>query len=335
MSRILWTHSVTPPADAPVEDRVYEVYDPPLVVRRTRAIPGPNRRLVELPDRRAYRSLSRAGVLLSAAGLPAREALEPFLEADRLQAGIYCAADPGPQNYRAAKELAGVKEGFAEGFRKHHHPKVYFTQLANLPAARLAIFLDLRGPANVFTHSTAGALHALEQAEHDLAAGVVDAAHASGYAHTNDAWHFTKGRPDGAAVVAAMEGALSDAGLDAGAIDAVSAHGTSTRMNDALETAAVKRVFGARAHEVPVTALKSQLGHCVVAASAVEAISCLLMLGDQRLAPTINYREDEIDPDCDLDYVPNRSRPARLKRVLSNSFGFGGHNACVVFEEAG
>lgn len=153
-----------------------------------------------------------------------------------------------------------------------------------------------------------------------------------GYAHTTDAWHFIEGRPDGASVVAAMAGAIADAGLEPAAIDAVSAHGTSTRLNDRLETAAVRQVFGARAGEVPVTALKSQLDHCVVAAGAVAAVSCLLMLRDQRLAPTLNYREDEVDPDCDLDYVPNRLRPARLRRLLANSFGFGGHNACLVFE---
>ncbi len=153
-----------------------------------------------------------------------------------------------------------------------------------------------------------------------------------GYAHTTDAWHFTEGRPDGASVIAAMEGAISDASLEPEAIDAVSAHGTSTKLNDRLETAAVKKVFGERAYETPVTALKSQLGHCVVAAGAVAAVSCLLMLREQCLAPTINYRQDEVDPDCDLDYVPNRSRPAPLKRMLANSFGFGGHNACLVFE---
>ncbi len=176
MSRILWSHSLTPPADAPVEDRVYDVYDPPLVVPRTRAVPRPNRKLVELPDRRAYRSLCRAGVLLCAAGLPAREILAPFLERDRYRVGVYSAADPGPHLYSAAKELAGVFEGFAETYRRLHHPKLYFTRLANLPSAQLAIFLDLRGPVNVYKHSTAAVLQALEQAELDLETGLVDAA---------------------------------------------------------------------------------------------------------------------------------------------------------------
>ncbi len=176
MSEILWRHPVVPPADAPVEDRAFELYDPTLVVPRTRAIPQPNRKLVELPDRRAYRSLSRAGVLLCAAGLPARDALAPFLGRDRYRAGVYCALDPGPQNYRGAAQLVDVFDDFAEQYRRRNHPKLYFTQLANLPPAQLAIYLDLRGPVNVYKHSTAAALHALEQAELDLSTGLVDAA---------------------------------------------------------------------------------------------------------------------------------------------------------------
>ncbi len=176
MSQILWRHSLTPAADAPIEDRIYDVYDPPLVVPRTRAIPQPNRKLAVLPDRRAYRSLSRAGVMLCAAGLPAAEVLAPFLARDRYRVGIYSAADPGPQNYSAAREIAGLFEGFAEAYRRLHHPKLYFTRLANLPSAQLAIFLDVRGPVNVYKHSTAAALHALEQAELDLATGLIEAA---------------------------------------------------------------------------------------------------------------------------------------------------------------
>jgi 3-oxoacyl-[acyl-carrier-protein] synthase II len=155
-----------------------------------------------------------------------------------------------------------------------------------------------------------------------------------GYAHTTDAFHATEGREDGAAVLRSMELALADAGIEPAAIDAVSAHGTSTQLNDRLETKALKLLFGDAAYRKPVTALKSQLGHTTVAAGAIEAVSCLVMLREQILAPTLNYREDEIDPQCDLDYVPNRVRPARLRTMLSNSLGFGGHNACVVFERA-
>ena len=176
MSQILWSYRVVPPAEAPVEDRVFDLYDPPLVIPRTRAIPEPVRKLVELPDRRAYRSLCRAGVLLQAAGLPAREVLAPLLERDRYRVGIYAAAGAGPQSYRAAKMLRDTREGFAEGFRRLNHPKLYFTQLANLQAAQLAIFLDLRGPVNVYKHATCATFHALEQAELDLATGLIDAA---------------------------------------------------------------------------------------------------------------------------------------------------------------
>ncbi len=186
-----------------------------------------------------------------------------------------------------------------------------------------------------FVRAEGAAALLLESREAAEARGAEILALVTGYAHTSDAWHFTEGRPDGASVIAAMRGAISDAGLEPGAIDAVSAHGTSTPLNDRLETAAVKEVFGGRAYEVPVTALKSQIGHTVMAAGAVAAVSCVLQLREQRLAPTINYREDEVDPDCDLDYVPNRSRPARLRRMLANSFGFGGHNACLVVEGAG
>jgi len=127
-----------------------------------------------------------------------------------------------------------------------------------------------------------------------------------------------------------MEWALEDAGLTKEDVSAISAHGTSTQMNDALETKSIKEAFGPRAYSIPVTSLKSQVGHSTVASGAIEAVSCLLMLQEQRLAPTINYRDP--DPDCDLDYVPNESRSQRLEVILSNNFGFGGQNSCVVFK---
>ncbi len=183
-----------------------------------------------------------------------------------------------------------------------------------------------------FVRAEGAASFLLESLEAAEARGAEVLALITGYAHTSDAYHFTEGRPDASAVAAAMAGAIRDAGLTPRAIDAISAHGTATRVGDRLETLGIKQVFGERAGEVPITALKSQTGHSTMASGLVEAASCLLMLEHQRLAPTINYREDEIDPECDLDYVPNRSRPARLARMLSNSFGFGGHNACLVLE---
>lgn len=152
----------------------------------------------------------------------------------------------------------------------------------------------------------------------------------AGYASTSDAYRITDGRPDGSAAAKAMQLAIKDAGLAPTDVDAISAHGTSTRLNDKVETLAIKTALGPRAYEVPAVSLKSQTGHSIIAAGAQEAVASFLMLSEQVLAPTINYTK--ADPDCDLDYVPNHSRPASLDRVLSNSFGFGGQNACVVFQ---
>jgi 3-oxoacyl-[acyl-carrier-protein] synthase II len=154
----------------------------------------------------------------------------------------------------------------------------------------------------------------------------------TGYASTSDAYRVTDGRPDVLAASGAMRRAMRDAGLCGEQISAISAHGTSTRMNDRLETLAIKKALGPVAYQVPVISLKSQIGHCLAAAGALEAIASLLMLSEQTLAPTINYTE--FDPECDLDYVPNQSRRARLSRIMSNNFGFGGQNACVIFEQA-
>lgn len=154
----------------------------------------------------------------------------------------------------------------------------------------------------------------------------------AGYAATSDAYRLTDGRDDARGAVQAMRRALQDAGLPADRVDAISAHGTATGMNDRLETKAIKMLFGEHAFRIPVTSLKSQVGHSTVAAGALEAVSCLLMLRDQRVAPTINYSEP--DPECDLDYVPCRARDARLDVILSNNFGFGGQNGCVVFRRA-
>jgi 3-oxoacyl-[acyl-carrier-protein] synthase II len=154
----------------------------------------------------------------------------------------------------------------------------------------------------------------------------------AGYASTSDAYRLTDGRPDVLGAVRAMSGALVDAGIPKERVGAISAHGTSTTLNDKLESKAIKLLFGEQAARIPVTALKSQVGHSTVAAGALEAVSCLVMLRDQRLAPTINYGEP--DPECDLDYVPCHAREARLDVILSNNFGFGGQNGCVVFRRS-
>lgn len=151
----------------------------------------------------------------------------------------------------------------------------------------------------------------------------------SGYAMTSDAYRLTDGRDDGLCVKQAMARAVTDAKLNLDQIDAISAHGTSTPLNDRLETLAIKEVFGDLANRIPVTSLKSQLGHTTVAAGAIEAVACLLMIKHRKLAPTINYHHP--DPECDLDYVPNHARSvSKLDHILSNNFGFGGQNTCLV-----
>ena len=153
----------------------------------------------------------------------------------------------------------------------------------------------------------------------------------AGYGCTSDAYRLTDGREDGASVIQAITEAIETAGLTPNDIDYINAHGTSTPLNDRLETFAIKKVFGDKAYKIPVSSVKSQFGHSTIAASSIEAVACLMMLNRQMVSPTINYNHP--DPECDLDYVPNKSRPAKVTHVLSNSFGFGGQNTCTVFKK--
>jgi 3-oxoacyl-[acyl-carrier-protein] synthase II len=139
---------------------------------------------------------------------------------------------------------------------------------------------------------------------------------------------LTDGREDAASVVEAIKQALRTAGLKPEDVDYINAHGTSTPLNDQLETAAIKKVFGLRAYKIPVSSIKSQIGHSTIAASSIEAVACVLMLKRQMASPTINYNIP--DPECDLDYVPNQSRAMKMKHIVSNSFGFGGQNTVTV-----
>jgi 3-oxoacyl-[acyl-carrier-protein] synthase II len=151
-----------------------------------------------------------------------------------------------------------------------------------------------------------------------------------GYGTSCDAYRLTDEDPEGRGAILAMSRALEDAGVSPADVSYINAHGTSTQMNDRVETLAIKTLFGPRAYAIPVSSIKSMLGHTVSAAGAIEAVACILGLRDQMLPPTIN--QEHPDPQCDLDYVPNGSRPGRLDVALSNSFGFGGHNDCLVFK---
>jgi 3-oxoacyl-[acyl-carrier-protein] synthase II len=153
-----------------------------------------------------------------------------------------------------------------------------------------------------------------------------------GYGANNDAYHITAPSLDGVGAARCMALALKDARLEPGRIDYVNAHGTSTAHNDANESRAIKRVFGDRAYGIPISSTKSMTGHLLGAAGAVEGIYSVLALHHGILPPTINYETP--DPECDLDYVPNEARRANIRIALSNSFGFGGTNACVIFRRA-
>jgi len=149
-----------------------------------------------------------------------------------------------------------------------------------------------------------------------------------GYGTSCDAYRITDEAPDGRGAILAMSRALDDGQMDASDIGYVNAHGTSTVMNDRVETTAIKAVFGSHARALAVSSTKSMIGHTISAAGAIELITTALALRDQVIPPTMNYEVP--DPDCDLDYVPNCARAASLRAAISNSFGFGGHNDCLL-----
>ncbi|GAB4534523.1 MAG: beta-ketoacyl-ACP synthase II [Anaerolineales bacterium] len=187
---------------------------------------------------------------------------------------------------------------------------------------------DARREGFVFAEG-AGAL-VLERLEHALARGAHIYAEITGHAATTDAYHIAVPEPGGHGRMRAMQQALQKAGIAPQDVDYINAHGTSTPLNDASETQAIKAVFGEAAYHIPISAIKSMLGHAMGASGALEAIACALGLQAQIIPPTINYEMP--DPQCDLDYVPNQARRHAMTWVLSNSFGLGGQNACLVFK---
>jgi 3-oxoacyl-[acyl-carrier-protein] synthase II len=171
----------------------------------------------------------------------------------------------------------------------------------------------------------------LEELEHALARGAKIYAEIVGYGATGDAYHITAPAPGGEGGARAMKMAIKDAGLNIEEIDYINAHGTSTEYNDKFETLAVKEVFGVHAYNLAISSTKSMTGHLLGAAGGVEAIFTVLAMKESILPPTINYETP--DPECDLDYVPNAARQKEIKAAMSNSLGFGGHNATIVFKK--
>lgn len=187
---------------------------------------------------------------------------------------------------------------------------------------------DLDREGFVFSEGSAALI--VEELNHARKRGATIYAEIAGHAASSDGFHMAAPDPEAAGPARAMKWALADAELNTGDIDYINAHGTSTTLNDSTETRAVKNVFGAQAYEIPISSTKSMIGHAMGASGALEAIVCALAIRDGWLPPTINYETP--DPECDLDYVPNQPRQVEVNATLSNSFGLGGQNACLVLK---
>jgi 3-oxoacyl-[acyl-carrier-protein] synthase II len=180
-----------------------------------------------------------------------------------------------------------------------------------------------------FVVGEGSAVLVLEELEHALARGARIYGELIGYGSTADAHHITAPQETGAGAAQAMRVALKQANIQPDQIDYINAHGTSTPLNDKSETSAIKTVLGEAAYQIPISSTKSMTGHLLGAAGAIEAVFCLKVINEGIIPPTINYEHP--DPACDLDYVPNTARQKQVDVVMSNSFGFGGHNAVVIF----
>jgi beta-ketoacyl-acyl-carrier-protein synthase II len=182
-----------------------------------------------------------------------------------------------------------------------------------------------------FVIGEGAAIFILESESHAKKRGANILAELAGYASSADASHITAPSPTGAGGSQAIVNALASGGINTGEVGYISAHGTGTPLNDASETQAIKAAFGEKAYDIPISSTKSMTGHMMGATGALEAILCVLAIREGLLPPTINYEEP--DPDCDLDYIPNKAREAKVNVAVSNAFGFGGHNAVLVLRK--
>lgn len=228
---------------------------------------------------------------------------------------------------RADVVLAGGCDSTVNRFVIHAYNQILALSTHNQQPEKASRPFDRRRDG--FVMAEGGAVLVLESDDHARRRRAVRHATLLGHAMTSEAYNIVAPRPIGRGMAKTMALALEDAGIGAERIDYISAHGTSTRLNDANETAAIKAVFGERAYHVPVSSQKSMIGHAIGASSAIEAGITALSIGQGTLTPTINYEEP--DPECDLDYVPNVARRSGIRYALSNAFGFGGHNCCLVF----
>lgn len=182
-----------------------------------------------------------------------------------------------------------------------------------------------------FVPAEGAAILVLESLEHALNRGAMIYAEVTGYGASSDAFHVVKPDETGEGAARAMRWALENAEALPQDVDYINAHGTSTPINDAIETMAIKKVFGEIAYKIPISSTKSMLGHALGGSGALEAVACVKTIQDSLIHPTIN--QDNPDPNCDLDYVPNLARQQEVNLVISNSFGFGGQNTCVIFQK--
>jgi beta-ketoacyl-acyl-carrier-protein synthase II len=185
---------------------------------------------------------------------------------------------------------------------------------------------DARRDGFVFAEGTA--VMVLERLDKALDRGARIYAEVLGYSANSDAYHAAIPDPEGAGATRAMTWAVENAGIPPGEIDYINAHGPGTEVGDPVETKAIKKVFGEQAYEIPVSSTKSMVGHALGGGGAIEALACVKTITEGVIHPTINYEVP--DPECDLDYVPNQARQADVRTTLSNSFGLGGQNACLV-----